>query len=122
MCEQAEKLADEKDVVAAINRLQTVHQEWKEIGPVAKELREEIWNRFKEASTVIRKRHQEFFEARKAKEEENLTKKTELCEKVEAVSTEGLKTFADWDAKVKGDEFNIGIDGSDLQFSVYYNF
>ena len=101
LCEQAEKLADEKDVVAAINRLQTLHQEWKEIGPVAKELREEIWNRFKEASTVIRKRHQEFFEARKAKEEENLTKKTELCEKVEAVSTEGLKTFADWDAKTK---------------------
>ena len=101
LCEQEEKLADEKDVVAAINRLQTLHQEWKEIGPVAKELREEIWNRFKEASTVIRKRHQEFFEARKAKEEENLTKKTELCEKVEAVSTEGLKTFADWDAKTK---------------------
>lgn len=101
LCEQAENLADEKDVVAAINRLQTLHQEWKEIGPVAKELREEIWNRFKEASTVIRKRHQEFFEARKAKEEENLTKKTELCEKVEAVSTEGLKTFADWDAKTK---------------------
>ncbi len=101
LCEQAEKLADEKDVVAAINRLQTLHQEWKEIGPVAKELREEIWNRFKEASTVIRKRHQEFFEARKAKEEENLTKKTELCEQVEAVSTEGLKTFADWDAKTK---------------------
>ena len=101
LCEQAEKLADEKDVVAAINRLQTLHQEWKEIGPVAKELREEIWNRFKDASTVIRKRHQEFFEARKAKEEENLTKKTELCEKVEAVSTEGLKTFADWDAKTK---------------------
>lgn len=101
LCEQAEKLAEEKDVVAAINRLQALHQEWKEIGPVAKELREEIWNRFKEASTVIRKRHQEFFEARKAKEEENLTKKTELCEKVEAVSTEGLKTFADWDAKTK---------------------
>lgn len=101
LCEQAEKLAEEKDVVSAINRLQTLHQEWKEIGPVAKELREEIWNRFKEASTVIRKRHQEFFEARKAKEEENLTKKTELCEKVEAVSTEGLKTFADWDAKTK---------------------
>ena len=101
LCEQAEKLAEEKDVVSAINRLQTLHQEWKEIGPVAKELREEIWNRFKEASTVIRKRHQEFFEARKAKEEENLTKKTELCDKVEAVSTEGLKTFADWDAKTK---------------------
>ncbi len=101
LCEQAEKLAEEKDVVTAINRLQTLHQEWKEIGPVAKELREEIWNRFKEASTVVRKRHQEFFEARKAQEEENLTKKTALCEQVEAISTEGLKTFADWDAKTK---------------------
>ena len=101
LCEQAEKLAEETDVVVAINKLQTLHQEWKEIGPVAKELREEIWNRFKEASTVIRKRHQEFFEARKAKEEENLQKKTELCEQVEAISTEGLKSFSDWDAKTK---------------------
>ncbi|MBQ8969602.1 MAG: DUF349 domain-containing protein [Bacteroidaceae bacterium] len=101
LCEQAEKLTEETDVVKAINQLQTLHQEWKEIGPVAKELREEIWNRFKEASTVIRKRHQDFFEARKAQEEENLQKKTELCEQVEAISTDGLKTFADWDAKTK---------------------
>ena len=101
LCEQAERLAEETDVVKAINKLQTLHQEWKEIGPVAKELREEIWNRFKEASTVVRKRHQDFFEARKAREEENLQKKTELCEQVEAVSTEGLKTFADWEAKSK---------------------
>ena len=101
LCEQAEKLAEEPDVVTAINRLQTLHQEWKEIGPVAKELREEIWNRFKEASTVVRKRHQDFFEARKAREEENLQKKTELCEQIEAINTEGLKTFADWDAKTK---------------------
>ncbi len=101
LCEQAERLSEETDVVKAINKLQTLHQEWKEIGPVAKELREEIWNRFKEASTVIRKRHQDFFEARKAREEENLQKKTELCEQVEAISTEGLKTFADWEAKSK---------------------
>ena len=101
LCEQAEKLAEEEDVVAAINRLQTLHQEWKEIGPVAKELREEIWNRFKDASTVVRKRHQDFFEARKAQEEENLQKKTELCEKVETIETEGLRSFADWDAKTK---------------------
>jgi len=101
LCEQAEKLKEEEDVVGAINQLQTLHQQWKEIGPVAKDLREEIWNRFKEASTVVRKRHQEFFEARKAKEEENLQKKTELCEQVEAVETDGLKTFADWDAKTK---------------------
>lgn len=101
LCEQAEKLVNEEDVVAAINKLQLLHQEWKELGPVAKELREEIWNRFKEASTVVRKRHQDFFEARKAREEENLRKKTELCEQVESISTEGLRTFADWDAKTK---------------------
>lgn len=101
LCEQAEKLVNEEDVVAAINKLQLLHQEWKELGPVAKELREEIWNRFKEASTVVRKRHQDFFEARKAREEENLKKKTELCEQVESISTEGLRTFADWDAKTK---------------------
>ena len=99
LCEQAERLVGEKDVVKAINQLQTLHQEWKEIGPVAKDLREEIWNRFKEASTVVRKRHQEYFEARKAQEEENLARKTELCEQVEAIPTDGLKTFADWDAK-----------------------
>ena len=101
LCEQAEKLKDEADVVSAINQLQRLHQEWKEIGPVAKDLREELWNRFKEASTIVRKRHQEFFEARKAQEEENLQKKTELCEQIEAIETEGLKTFADWDAKTK---------------------
>ncbi len=101
LCEQAEKLKDETDVIAAINRLQTLHQEWKEIGPIAKELREEMWNRFKEASTVIRKRHQEFFESRKAKEEENLQKKTALCERAEAIDTEGLNTYAAWDAKTK---------------------
>ncbi len=101
LCEQAEKLKDEGDVIAAINRLQTLHQEWKEIGPIAKELREEMWNRFKEASTVIRKRHQEFFENRKAKEEENLQKKTALCEKAEAIDTESLNSYSAWDAKTK---------------------
>ncbi len=101
LCEQAEKLKDETDVIAAINRLQTLHQEWKEIGPIAKELREQIWARFKEASTVIRKRHQQFFEARKAREEENLKKKTELCEKAEAIETEGLNSFSQWEAKTK---------------------
>ena len=101
LCEKAEKLAEETDVVAAINKLQLLHQEWKELGPVAKELREDIWNRFKEASTIVRKRHQEFFEARKAREEENLQKKIELCEQVEAIGTDGLHTFADWDAKTK---------------------
>lgn len=101
LCEQAERLSEEKDVVKAINHLQTLHQEWKEIGPVAKELREEIWNRFKEASTIVRKRHQDFFEARKAQEEENLQRKTELCEKAEAMNAEQPKTMAEWDAKTK---------------------
>ncbi len=101
LCEQAEKLKDEGDVIAAINRLQILHQEWKEIGPIAKELREEMWNRFKEASTIIRKRHQEFFENRKAKEEENLQKKTALCEKAEAIDIESLNNFSAWDAKTK---------------------
>ncbi len=101
LCEQAEKLKDETDVIAAINRLQTLHQEWKEIGPIAKDLREQIWTRFKEASTVIRKRHQQFFEARKAKEEDNLRRKTELCELAEAIETEGLNSFSQWEAKTK---------------------
>jgi len=101
LCEQAEALANETDIIAAFNQLQTLHQEYKEIGPVAKDLREEIWNRFKAASTVINKRHQEFFESRHAEEESNLAKKTELCEKIEAITTEGLKTFAEWEAKTK---------------------
>ncbi len=101
LCEQAEKLKDETDIVTAINRLQTLHQEWKEIGPIAKELREEMWNRFKEASTVIRKRHQDFFESRKARETENLQKKTALCENAEALAAEEPKTFAEWDSKTR---------------------
>ncbi len=101
LCEQAERLTQEEDVVGAINKLQALHQEWKEIGPVSKELREEIWSRFKDASTIVRKRHQDFFEARKAREEENLQRKTALCEQAEAITPEGLNTFADWDAKTK---------------------
>ena len=97
LCEQAEALGESEDVVAANNQLQMLHQEWKETGPVAKELREELWNRFKDASTIVRKRHQEHFEAIKASEEENLNKKTALCEEIEQIQTEGLKTFADWE-------------------------
>ncbi len=101
LCEQAEKLTQEEDVVNAINKLQALHQEWKEIGPVSKELREEIWARFKEASTIVRKRHQDHFEARKAREEENLQKKTSLCEQAEGIDTAALNTFNEWDAKTK---------------------
>lgn len=101
LCEAAEKLVEVEDPVSAFHQLQKLHQEFRETGPVAKELREEIWKRFKDASTVINKRHQEHFEGLKAEEEENLAKKTAICEKAEAVSTENLKSFADWDAVTK---------------------
>lgn len=101
LCETAEKLAEEPDVISAFQQLQTLHQEYKETGPVAKDLREDIWTRFKNASTVINKRHQQHFEELKAKEEENLARKTELCEKIEAIATEALKTFTEWDNKTK---------------------
>ena len=97
--EAAEKLADETDIITAFNKLQALHADYKEIGPVAKDLRDSIWERFKAASTVINKRHQEHFEAIKAREEENLQKKTELCERAEDISIEGLNTFAAWDEK-----------------------
>ena len=97
LCEAAEKLADENDVISAFHQLQQLHQDYREIGPVSSELREEIWQRFKAASTVINKRHQQHFEALRAREEENLAKKTELCEKVEAIIAEENKTSADWD-------------------------
>ena len=97
LIQQAEALAENPDVLQAFNQLQTLHQEWKETGPVAKEIREDVWAKFKEASTVINKKHQAYFDAIKAREEENLAKKTALCEQLEAFETEGLKNFADWD-------------------------
>ena len=97
LCEAAEKLADEPDVISAFHQLQKLHQEYREIGPVSKDLREEVWNRFKAASTVINKRHQQHFEGLRAREEENLEKKTALCEKVEAIAAEENKGNADWD-------------------------
>lgn len=99
LCEQAEKLAEVEDVISAFNQLQGLHQEYKETGPVAKELRDEIWNRFKAASTVVNKRHQDHFLAQKEREEENLARKTALCEQLEAIDTQALKSFSDWDAK-----------------------
>ncbi len=101
LCEAAEKLAEETDVISAFHQLQKLHQEYRETGPVAKELREEIWNRFKTASTVINKRHQQHFEGLRAKEEENLEKKTALCEKVEAVAAEENKGSGDWERHTK---------------------
>lgn len=101
LCEAAEKLSEESDIISAFQQLQGLHQEYKEIGPVAKDLRESIWTRFKNASTVINKRHQEHFEAIKAKEEENLARKTNLCEQIEIINFAELKTFADWDKQTK---------------------
>ena len=101
LCEKAEKLAEETDVVSAFHQLQELHNQYRETGPVAKELREEIWNRFKAASTVINKAHQQHFEALRAGEEENLKKKTELCEKVEAIVEEPNNGSGDWDKHSK---------------------
>lgn len=98
ICEEAEKLADETDIIEAFRKLQQLHLEFREVGPVASDLREQIWTRFKDASTVINKRHQEFFETRKQKEEENLEKKTSICESIEGFNLDTLKTFADWNA------------------------
>ena len=101
LCEAAEKLADEEDVISAFHQLQELHQQYRETGPVAKELREQIWTRFKAASTVINKRHQQHFEDLRSKEEENLTLKTALCEKVEEISKQENKTASDWENRSK---------------------
>ena len=101
LCETAEKLAEEEDVISAFHQLQELHQQYREAGPVAKDLREEIWNRFKAASTVINKRHQQHFEGLRAQEEENLAKKTALCEKVEALAQEENKGAGDWEKRTK---------------------
>ena len=101
LCKAAEKLADEEDVISAFHQLQELHQQYREIGPVAKELREEVWARFKAASTVINKRHQQHFEDLRAKEEENLARKTALCEKVEELGKAENKGAADWEKRSK---------------------
>ena len=101
LCEAAEKLAEETDIISAFHQLQKLHAEYRETGPVSKELREEIWNRFKAASTVINKRHQQHFEGIRAREEENLEKKTALCERVEAIAAEENKSSSDWDRHTK---------------------
>ena len=101
LCEAAEKLADEEDVISAFHQLQELHQQYRETGPVAKELREQIWTRFKAASTVINKRHQQHFEDLRADEEENLARKTALCEKVEEIGKLENKGAADWEKHSK---------------------
>ena len=101
LCEIAENLANEEDIISAFHQLQKLHQEYREIGPVAKEQREEIWHRFKAASTVINKRHQQHFEGIRAREEDNLARKTVLCEKVEAIAAEENKGSGDWEKHTK---------------------
>lgn len=101
LCEAAEKLANEQDVVSAFHQLQKLHQEFRDTGPVAKELRDEIWNRFKAASTAVNRRHQQHFEALKETEQHNLDQKTVICEIVEAIEFDQLKTFAAWETKTQ---------------------
>ena len=101
LCEAAEKLADEEDVISAFHQLQKLHQEFRDTGPVAKELRDEVWNRFKAASTVVNRRHQQHFEALKEAEQHNLDQKTVICEIVESIEYDELKTFSAWENKTQ---------------------
>ena len=101
LCEAAEKLAEEPDVVSAFHQLQKLHQEYRETGPVAKELREEIWARFKAASTAVNRRHQQHFDALKETEQQNLDQKTVICEIIEGIDYNELTNFAAWDNKTQ---------------------
>jgi hypothetical protein len=101
LCEAAEKLTQEEDVISAFHQLQKLHQEFRESGPVAKEQRDEIWNRFKAASTIVNRRHQQHFEGIKEKEQRNLDEKTVICEIVEAMEYDKLVTFQDWHDKTE---------------------
>lgn len=101
LCDEAEKLMDEPDVITAFKRLQDLHDKWRETGPVAKEMRDEIWNRFKDASAEVNKKYQAFFEERKARERQNELAKTEICERVEAIDFSGVKSYAAWEELTK---------------------
>lgn len=101
LCAEAESLDEMEDIVTANRKLQELHETWRETGPVSPEIREELWERFKNASSVVRKKHQAFFEERKNAEKENADAKTLLCQKIEEISTEGLKTYAAWDEATK---------------------
>ena len=101
LCEAAEKLADEEDVISAFHQLQKLHQEFRNTGPVAKELREDIWTRFKTASTAVNRRHQQHFEALKEVEQHNLDQKTVICEIIEAIDYKELTNFASWESKTQ---------------------
>lgn len=101
LCEAAEALSENEDIIGAFKSLQALHEEWKGIGPVAKELRDELWNRFKAASSVINKRHQQHFESLKEGEQKNEEAKTALCVEIESINTDDLKSFNAWDEKTK---------------------
>ena len=101
LCDTAERLAEEEDVISAFHQLQELHSQYREIGPVAKELRDEIWNRFKQASTIVNRRHAAHFEAIRSQEEINLSKKDELCEKIEAIANATPKSSSEWEEKTK---------------------
>ena len=128
LCEAAEKLAEEPDVISAFHQLQDLHQEYREIGPVAKELREEIWTRFKNASTVINKKHQQHFEDLRAKEEDNLAKKTTLCEKIEAINLKEKKQASDWEdatktiIEIQGEWKKIGFAPQKMNVKIFERF
>ncbi len=101
LCEEAEKLAEENDVVVAFKRLQELHDKWRETGPVEKEMREDIWTRFKDASAIVNKKYQAFFEERKAREQENENAKNAICERIEALDFESLKSYVAWEEMTK---------------------
>lgn len=128
LCEAAEKLAEEPDVISAFHQLQKLHQEYRETGPVGKEQREEIWARFKAASTVVNKRHQQHFEEIKAKEEDNLVRKTELCEKVESIAAKENKGSSDWEkhtqqiVEVQGEWKKIGFAPQKMNVKIFERF
>ena len=128
LCEAAEKLAEELDVISAFHQLQDLHQEYREIGPVAKELREEIWTRFKNASTVINKKHQQHFEDLRAKEEENLANKTALCEKIETINLKEKKQASDWEdatkaiIEIQGEWKKIGFAPQKMNVKIFERF
>ena len=128
LCEAAEKLAEEPDVISAFHKLQDLHQEYREIGPVAKDLRESIWTRFKNASTVINKKHQQHFEDLRAKEEDNLAKKTALCEKIEAINLKENKQANDWEEatktiiEIQGEWKKIGFAPQKMNVKIFERF
>lgn len=101
LCAEAEALDEESDIVEAFKKLQALHNTWREIGPVSKEIREELWTRFKNASAVINKKYQAFFEERKLNEKKNADGKEALCVRIEAIGTDDLKTYAAWDEATK---------------------